>query len=118
MEVSLTAHRVLLALLIAIGLALAPVGAAMAASAQADSMAMADMPDCPSKMQKTSKDCGCCDTKAPCQNSLCLAKCFKLNGQIVEPAAVAALAGSTYLVAAPSRPPDRWPEPQKRPPRT
>jgi hypothetical protein len=114
----LIAYRLLLALLIVLGLALAPVSAAMAMSAQAESMAMTDMPDCPSKAQKTSKDCGCCDTKAACQDSICLAKCFKLNGQVVEAAAVIALAENTFLIAPQGRPPDSWPEPRRRPPRT
>ena len=66
-EVALAVHRFLLALLVAVGVTLAPVGAAMAALAQAQTSSMADMPDCPSKAKQTTKDCGCCDTKAPCQ---------------------------------------------------
>lgn len=59
---------------------LAPIGAALAVSAPADPTAMVGMADCPSKVAKqTSKDCGCCDTKAPCQSDLCLAKCFKMD---------------------------------------
>lgn len=111
-------HRILLALLMAVSVTLAPIGAAMAASAQADSAAMADMPDCPSKQQKTSKDCACCDTKAPCQSDLCLAKCFKLNGEIIKSAALIGLFEAAFITAVPTRPPDSWPEPQKRPPRT
>lgn len=111
-------HRFLLALLIAVGVTLAPVGAAMAAWAKAESAAMADMPDCPSKAKQTSKDCGCCDTKAPCQSDLCLAKCFKLNGEVVRSAVVLRLSEVVFIKAAPSRPPDSWPEPQARPPRT
>lgn len=112
-------HRFLLALLIAVSVTLAPVGAAMAAWAQADSAAMADMPDCPSKAAKqTSKDCGCCDTKAPCQGDLCLAKCFKLSGEVVRSAIVLQPSEVAFIKAAPSRPPDSWPEPQARPPRT
>jgi hypothetical protein len=112
----LAVHRILLALLMAVSVALAPIGAAMAASAQADS---ADMPDCPSKAAKqTSKDCGCCDTKAPCQSDLCLAKCFKLNGEIIKSAVLIDLSEAAFVTAVPTRPPDSWPEPQKRPPRT
>jgi hypothetical protein len=117
-EVALVVHRFLLALLIAVGVTLAPVATAMAASAQLASAAMADMPDCPSKAKQTSKDCGCCDTKAPCQSDVCLAKCFKLNGEVVKSAVVLHGSEAAFLEAAPSRPPDGWPEPQARPPRT
>jgi hypothetical protein len=118
-EVALAVHRLLLALLIALAVTLAPVGAAMAAAKQAESAAMADMPDCPSKAQhQTSKDCGCCDTKAPCQTDFCLAKCFKLNGEIVKSAVSLQWSKAAFVSGAPTRPPDSWPEPQKRPPRT
>lgn len=110
-------HRLLLAVLLAIGVALAPIGAAMAAAKQAEAAAMADMPDCPSKAKQTSKDCGCCDTKAPCQTEFCLAKCFKLNGEIVKSAISLQWSKAAFVAAAPSRPPDSWPEPQRRPPR-
>ena len=112
-------HRILLALLMAASVTLAPIGSAMAASAQADSVAMADMPDCPSKAAKqTSKDCGCCDTKAPCQSDLCLAKCFKLNGEIIKSAVLLDLSEAAFVTTVPARPPDGWPEPRKPPPRT
>jgi hypothetical protein len=117
-EVALVLHRFLLALLIAVGVTLAPVGAALAASAQVDSAAMADMPDCPSKVKQTAKDCGCCDAKAPCQTDLCLVKCFKLNGEVVRSAVVIHRSEAVFIKAAPSMPPDSWPEPQARPPRT
>lgn len=112
-------HRFLQALLIAVSITLAPIGAALAASAPADSTAMADMPDCPSKAAKQpSKDCGCCDTKAPCQSDLCLAKCFKLNGEIVKSAISFQWSEAAFVGAAPARPPDSRPEPEARPPRT
>ena len=111
-------HRFLLALLIAVGVTLAPVGAALAASAQVESAAMADMPDCPSKAKQAFKDCGCCDTKAPCESDLCLAKCFKLNGEVVRGAVLVDRSEAAFVKAAPSRPPDSSPEPQVRPPRT
>jgi len=113
----LALHRFLLAMLIAIGVTLAPIGAAMAASQQADSVAMADMPDCPSKTKQTSKDCGCCDTNAPCQAEFCLAKCFKLSGETVKSAIALQWSKTAFSAGAPSRPPDNWPEPQRRPPR-
>ena len=110
-------HRFLLALLIAIGVTLAPIGAAIAAAKQAESAAMADMPDCPNKTKQTAKDCGCCDTKAPCQADFCLAKCFKLNGGIAKSAISMQWSDAAFIAAALSRPPDSWPEPQRRPPR-
>jgi hypothetical protein len=117
-EVALVVPRLLLALLIAVGVTLAPVGAALAASAQVESAAaMADMPDCPSKAKKTSKDCGCCDAAAPCQSDLCLAKCFKLNGDVVKSVALHGGGEAFFIKAPPSRPPDNSPEPQAPPPR-
>jgi hypothetical protein len=117
-EVALAVHRFLLALLVAVGVTLAPIGAAMAALAQAQTSGMADMPDCPSKAKQTTKDCGCCDTKAPCQGEFCLAKCFKLNGEIVKSAISFQWSEAAFVGAAPARPPDSWPEPEARPPRT
>lgn len=110
-------HRFLLALVLAVGVTLAPIGAAMAALAQTQAASMADMPDCPSKAKQTSKDCGCCDTKAPCQSDFCLAKCFKLNGEIVKSAISFQWSEAAFVGAAPARPPDSWPEPEARPPR-
>ena len=117
-EVALAVHRFLFALLIAVGVALAPVGAAMAALTQAQTSSMADMPDCSSKANQTSKDCGCCDTEAPCQSDLCLAKAFKLNGEIVKSAISFQWSEAAFVGAASARPPDSWPEPEARPPRT
>lgn len=116
-EIALAVHRLLLAVLLAIGVTLAPIGAAMVVAKQAESAAMADMPDCPSKAKQTSKDCGCCDTKAPCQADFCLVKCFKLNGEIVKSAVSLQWSEAAFMAMAPSRPPDSWPEPQRRPPR-
>jgi hypothetical protein len=115
----LAVHRILLALLIAVSVVLAPISGAMAASAQSDSAAMADMPDCPNKAPKqTSKECGCCDTKVPCQSNLCLAKCLKLTGDIIKNSALIRVSEAIFITAVPIRPPDSWPEPHKRPPRT
>jgi len=114
----LAVRRFLLALLVAVGVTLAPVGAAMAALAQAQTSSMADMPDCPSRAKQTTKDCGCCDTKAPCQGEFCLAKCFKLSGEITKSAILLDWSKAAFVAAAPSRPPDSWPEPEARPPRT
>jgi hypothetical protein len=110
-------HRLLLALLIAAGVTLAPIGAALAALAQAPAASMADMPDCPSKAKQTSKHCGCCDTKAPCQADFCPAKCFKFSGEIVRDAISQHWSKAAFVATAPTRPPDRWPEPDARPPR-
>lgn len=110
-------HRLLLALLIAASVTLAPVGAAMAASAQTETASMADMPDCPNTTKQTSKDCACCDTKVPCQADLCLAKCFKLNGKIAVSARAQLPARATFTATVATRPPDSWPEPDAPPPR-
>jgi hypothetical protein len=107
-----------MAVLIAVGVTLAPVATAIAASTPAEAGAMTDMPDCPSKTKNASKDCGCCDTKAPCPGDLCLAKCFKLNGEIVKSTGLIDRLETVFLTAVPARSPNSWPEPQARPPRT
>lgn len=110
-------HRLLLALLIAASVTLAPVGAAMATVAQTQATSMADMPDCPNSTPQAAKDCGCCDTKAPCQADLCLAKCFKLNGEIAGSAGAQRWVKPAFTATVPARPPDSWPEPDAPPPR-
>ncbi|MBN9280260.1 MAG: hypothetical protein J0I57_21895, partial [Hyphomicrobium sp.] len=115
--VALVVHRFLLALLIALAVTLAPISAAMAAAAtHSNSAQMADMPDCPSKAKQTTKDCSCCDTKAPCQGDLCLAKCFKLNGEIANSVVLIDQPDVAFFKAPPGKPPDNWSEPLPRPP--
>jgi hypothetical protein len=113
----LALHRLLLALLIATGVALAPVGAAMAALTQAQAAEMADTPDCPNTAKQPAKDCACCDAKAPCQADLCLAKCFKLNGELAGSTRAQHWVKPVFTAAVPARPPDGWPEPDAPPPR-
>jgi hypothetical protein len=110
--------RFLLALLIAVGVTLAPIGSALAALAltQSHPVSMADMPDCPSKTKDT-LNAGCCDTKLPCSGDLCLAKCFKLNSEIVQILFSLEWRKPAFAASAPTRPPDNWPEPQAPPPR-
>jgi hypothetical protein len=79
----MTFARAILALLISVGLALAPVAAALPAKAQALSQAMA-MPDCPSHAKAkpaAQGDHPCCDhsgAMARCAAALCALKCFKI----------------------------------------
>ena len=114
--------RFLLAALVALGLTLAPIGAEWAALAHASSVGatMADeMPDCPGMAAKPAQDCPCCDSMAaPCQSDLCLAKCWKLVGEVVmQPLLVLPLA-SGFAGAIAGKPPDRTIQPLGPPPRS
>lgn len=81
---------------------------------------MADeMPDCPGMAAKPAQDCACCDTKAaPCQNDVCLAKCWKLVGaaatafQLLEPLSL------TFAWMIAGKPPDLPISPLGPPPRS
>lgn len=117
-----TRMRILLAGLVALGLTLAPIGAAWAAFAHASnvSAAMTDaMPDCPGMAAKPAQDCACCDTKAaPCQSDLCLAKCWKLVGEVAEQPLLAVPPALKFARAIASKPPDRNIAPIGPPPRS
>ena len=77
-------YRLLLAGLIALAVAVAPLGSALAA---ADAMAKPAMEDCHGK--KASEDHSCCDAMAKCPDQ-CGVKCCKLMGMIVALAVIRA----------------------------
>jgi hypothetical protein len=102
----------LLVVLVAVALAWAPLGAVLAASA---SQPMAGMEDCD---HDDKGGCPCCDTPAQCPPDLCLAKCFKLVAEIVQPALVCAAAERLGDADCPLRPPNSREPPDPPPPRS
>lgn len=105
-------YRTILAGVIALAIALAPVGAALAAS---QSLAKAAMADCHGK---ASKDCQSCDTKAQCPGDACGVKCCKLIGMVAPTSVAIALAVGLDHPVEPQKPPDRLLRPQPPPPRS
>ena len=104
-------YRVVFAGLIALGLALAPIGAALAAG---HAMAKPAMEDCHGK---PAKNCPCCDT-ANCSTELCLVKCYKLLGTMPGTPVLLALAIVLDEPADPQEPPNRSLRPHPPPPRS
>src|SRR5688572_12484967 len=102
----------LLVILIAVALALAPLGAVLAASA---SQPMAGMEDC---QHGDDGGCPCCDTPAQCPPDLCLAKCFKFVAEAVQPALIRVVGARFCGADCPPRPPDSGDPPDPPPPRT
>jgi len=104
--------RFLLATFVAMAVALAPIGAALAASSV---MSKAQMKDCHGK--KPSGEHSCCDKMAKCPDS-CGVKCCKLMGMIV---ALPTIQPATFLppeVSDPQKPPDWQLRPRPPPPRS
>jgi hypothetical protein len=94
-------YRTLLAGLIALAVALAPMASTLAAG---HAMAMPAMDDCLGQPQPPAADDGCCDTKTKCPNT-CGVTCCKLIGVI------AASVEFDKLVVAPPRTADPRPPP-------
>lgn len=107
-------YRTILAGFVALAVAFAPVGAALASN-QAAAKAAA-MQDCHGK---ATQDCPSCDTsKANCQGDACGAKCCKLVGMIT---AMPVLTASIFVVPPevnPQKPPDWQLRPRPPPPRS
>lgn len=116
--------RSFVSVLIAMAVAMAPFGVAVAAPTGGDVAAaiVAAMPDCAGHAAHQDKaptdpDCGCCDTvKAACQSSTCMAKCFKLIGKLEAPDASAIVMTSIAYLTRPQKPPNWHSEPLPRPP--
>jgi DUF2946 family protein len=104
-------HRIVLAVLIAFAVAVAPVGSALAASQALSKQAMED---CHGK--KSGQDHSCCDSKSKCPET-CGIKCCKLMGMIVVLPAIVAPRWTPLRVADPQRPPDWQLRPRPPPPR-
>lgn len=104
-------YRIVLSVLIALAVGLAPVGSALSAYASSK----AAMHDCHGK--KTSKEHSCCDKLAKCPDS-CGVKCCKLMGMIVCSPIIRASAYFAPEVADPQKPPDWQLRPRPPPPRS
>ena len=105
-------YRLLLAGLIALAVAVAPIGSALAA---ADAMAKPAMEDCHGK--KASENHSCCDAMAKCPDQ-CGVKCCKLMGMIVALAVIRAPVPADFQPAEPEKPPDWRLRPRPPPPRS
>lgn len=105
-------HRLLLAVLIATAVAVAPVGSALAAFA---AMAKSAMVDCHGK--KAAEDHSCCDKMAKCPDQ-CGVKCCKLMGMIAVMSIIDPPVFASPDAVQPLRPPDWQLQPQPPPPRS
>ncbi|KAB2913979.1 MAG: hypothetical protein F9K29_15500 [Hyphomicrobiaceae bacterium] len=108
--------RTVLAVLIAISLAFAPVASALAGG-HGHGSEMAEMSDC-HKEKLASSDCPCCTTLWKCPEQACLLKCLKLLGELrpaLQHASVAPVRGPH---AVPAKPPDWAHKPPIPPPRS
>jgi hypothetical protein len=105
-------HRLLLAVLIAVAVALAPVTSGLAASG---AMAKPAMEDCHGK--KPAEDHSCCDKMSKCPDQ-CGVKCCKLMGMIVTISGPDPLVFLDPEAADPLRPPDWRLRPRPPPPRS
>lgn len=116
--------RILFAALMALAVALAPVGSALAAH---HAVAKPAMQDCHGKASKdhsssskdhaSSKDHSCCDPMAKCPDS-CGVKCCKLMGVIDALPIVQAWSFLPPEVSDPQKPPDWQLRPRPPPPRS
>ena len=111
-------YRILLATVVALGLALAPVGAALAASQMSPKQAKTDCHGKAEQNGKIAKHCPCCDTKATCSVDTCGLKCFKLQATLATTPKELAFALLPGLRADPQKPPDWFSGPQLPPPRS
>lgn len=104
-------YRALFAALIGLAVALAPVGAALAATG---AMSKPAMEDC---QGKASKGQSCCDAMAKCPDQ-CGIKCCKLMGMIVAVPAIDPAAFVPPEEVNPLRPPHWHSRPRPPPPRS
>ncbi len=127
-------QRLIIVLLVALAVASAPLGAALAGLHLAkhgatdqraatpehhDMSDMAEMADCEKIMGKSgSSDCPCCDPEKSCLTETCLAKCYKIFGDLPRPLLVRLLVTQTHEPAEQGQPPKRSIRPQTPPPRT
>lgn len=120
--------RTIVAVLIALAIAVSPMGSVSARTVapasqathavDAANMAAMEVTDCAKMMHEDTKhDCPCCDTDKACSPDLCLLKCFKVFGQIDAPQVVSALNALRLHPGDPQRPPDWADSPQPPPPR-
>jgi hypothetical protein len=105
--------RLLLAVLIGLAVAFAPVGAAMASANSASKTAMTD---CHGKPAKPCPDCDSKAKKAKCPGDG--SKCCKLTGTLAALPAVPVVAIAPHELPEPQPVPDRSLRPQIPPPRS
>lgn len=127
-------RRLIVVLLVALAVGAAPLGAALAGShlaaygtadrdaavpADPDMSSVAGLTDC-DKMMGTSgaADCPCCDPQKACPPEACLAKCYKVFGDLPRPLLVSLFVAQRFDAAEPDRPPKRSVRPDTPPPRT
>lgn len=126
--------RLIVVLLVALAVASAPLGAALAGPhlakhgatdqkaatpAPPDMSGMAAMADCEKMMGKSgSTDCPCCGTGKSCPPEACLAKCFKIFGDLPRPPLWRLFVAQHYDAVEQDRTPKRSIRPQTPPPRT
>jgi hypothetical protein len=113
----LAMNRILFAALIALAVALAPVGSALAAYNAVAKPAKHDCHGKASKDHSSAKDHSCCGPMAKCPDS-CGVKCCKLMGVIL---ALPIIEAGSFLhpeVNDPQKPPDWQLRPRPPPPRS
>lgn len=111
-------YRILIAAVVALGLAVAPIGAALAASQMSPKHAKMDCHGKAVQDGKIAKDCPCCDTKATCSGDACGLKCHKLQATLATATQVLAFVLVLGPLADPQKPPDWRSSPQPPPPRS
>lgn len=122
--------RIILAIVMALSISIAPVGSAWAALRVAAAKAatqtggISEMSDCERMMRGTDEqpagksDCPCCDFNAACTPDLCLGKCFQHLGTMPRPAVIGLVGMSRPWLAEVDPPPDWSYRPPPPPPRT
>lgn len=111
-------YRILLAAMVSVALAAAPIGTALAASQMAAKNAKVDCHGKAVQDGKVAKDCQCCDVKATCSGDTCRLKCHKLQATLVMAPKVLAFVFVLGLPPDPQKPPDRLSGPELPPPRS
>ncbi len=122
--------RVVLAILVALSVTLAPIGSAWAAlpaatpKSEMQGADMSAMADCQKMMNGADKqpsqksDCPCCEKNVACSPEFCLSKCFQLLGAVPRAEHVAVITKLHLRPAEPDPPPDWSYRPPPPPPRT
>ena len=106
--------RFILALLIGLSLALAPVSAAMAGPAMSSGKAMEHCDKTPAK--KITQHCDCCEKSNICRADNCGAQCAKINGYLPAAAKFVVAVGQDFPRPSPVGVIHRsWPPPAPPP---
>jgi len=103
-------HRTILAVIVALAVAIAPIASGLAVATVSEMPAMVDCHG------KSAPDHSCCD-KAKCPDG-CGVKCCKLIGVITEMPVVSGVWSAAHVAADPQKPPDWRLRPRPPPPRS